>query len=138
MSRHLTEKKAYNEPNICHYQMWKFKPNIENNIHYSVSHIPGYSKVNVSGLQYLRGGGFGICCFLPFGHWEWGWRGCLIPPRDMVYICIYYVISCFAYIRPSDEQICRLSVFSCLSTKSRNNKSEILGKNFEKVTGTEI
>ena len=60
------------------------------------------------------------------------------PTLDMVSACLYYVISCLAYVRSGDDKICRLSVFSCLSTKPRDNKSGLLGQNFEKETGTEV
>jgi len=139
MSRHLTEKQAYNEPNICHYQMWKFKPNIENNIHNSVSHIAGYSKVNISGLQYLGGGEVGLCCILPFGHWEWGWRGCLIPPRDMVYAssCIMW----FLVLRMSGRATRKVAVWASSVVCQQNleaTSARYLAKTLKKVTGTEI
>jgi hypothetical protein len=101
MSRPLTQKnQVYSLPNICQYQMWKFKPNIENNIHYSVNHISGYSKVNVSGLQCLGGGGLNFVAFYR-SDTENGRVGVLSPPMEYgSYICLCMttlteVLSCF-------------------------------------------
>ena len=62
-----------------------------------------------------------------------GVEGVSDPPAGYgLRIFLYYVISCLAYVRPGDEKSCCLSVFSCLSTKPRGNKCEILGQNFKK------